>query len=80
MKPDSLLTDEEFADMMEEFASAGQWMRQQLALACAIPRAYLSRPSLDSSEQQSGACNLQVIDDEYSGEAHGISGGDIKRT
>lgn len=39
MKPGNLLTDEEFADMMEEFASAGQWMRQQLALMRSTPRA-----------------------------------------
>ncbi|RXT62622.1 hypothetical protein [Pseudomonas syringae] len=81
MKPGNLLTDEEFADMMEEFASAGQWMRQQLALMRSTPRADLSPLRLDPPEQQSGACNLQATGDrDYPGQAHGILGGDIKRT
>lgn len=79
--PDTLLTDEEFAGMMKELASAGQWMRQQLALTPRTPSADVSQPDVDSPEHQPGASKLQAIGDkDYPGQAHGISGGDKKRT
>lgn len=64
VKPDNLLTDEEFADMMKEFASAGLWMRRQLALKRSTPSADVPQPDVDSQEHQSGALNPQAIGDD----------------
>ena len=57
-----VLTNEEFADMMQEFDSAGQWMADRLALKRATSSA--SSPKHSSSDSsQSAASDRKAIDD-----------------
>lgn len=61
----TVLTNEEFAKMMQEFDSAEQWMAKRLAANRAIPCASAPKqPNADSV--QSAADNREAIDDSRS--------------
>lgn len=61
----TFLTDEEFANMMQEFESAGRWMAERLALKTRDFERFRSEAAL-AVTSQFAADNHQSIDDNSS--------------
>lgn len=60
-----VLTNEEFADMMQEFDSAGQWMVERLALKRATA-SDISPKHASTDSSLSAASDRKAIDDNQS--------------